>query len=71
MLSALDLACRIESGALSPVDVLDLCCQAIAAREHEIGAFAVLNLEAARRTFRPNTARRSLPATVRKPMPLW
>jgi Asp-tRNA(Asn)/Glu-tRNA(Gln) amidotransferase A subunit family amidase len=49
MLSALDLARRIESGALSPLAVVELCAQAIAAREPEIGAFAALDLAAARR----------------------
>jgi Asp-tRNA(Asn)/Glu-tRNA(Gln) amidotransferase A subunit family amidase len=49
MLSALDLARRIEAGALEPRAVVDLCAQAIAAREAEIGAFAALDVEAARR----------------------
>lgn len=50
MLSALDLARRIEAGELTPAAALDLCAEAIAAREAEIGAFAVLDLERARRT---------------------
>jgi Asp-tRNA(Asn)/Glu-tRNA(Gln) amidotransferase A subunit family amidase len=49
MLSALDLARRIDAGELTPPAVVDLCAQAIAARESEIGAFAALDLEAARR----------------------
>ncbi len=49
MLSALDLARRIEAGELTPRAVVDLCAQAIAAREAEIGAFAVLDLETARK----------------------
>jgi Asp-tRNA(Asn)/Glu-tRNA(Gln) amidotransferase A subunit family amidase len=49
MLSALDLARRIEAGALTPRAAVDLCAQAIAAREHEIGAFAALDIAAARR----------------------
>jgi Asp-tRNA(Asn)/Glu-tRNA(Gln) amidotransferase A subunit family amidase len=49
MLSALDLARRIEGGELSPSAVVDLCAQAIAAREPEIGAFTTLDLAAARR----------------------
>ena len=48
MLHALDLARRIESGELSPRAVIDRCAEAIAAREAEIGAFAVLDLDAAR-----------------------
>jgi Asp-tRNA(Asn)/Glu-tRNA(Gln) amidotransferase A subunit family amidase len=48
MLSALDLARRIEAGALGPAAVIDLCAEAIAAREDEIHAFAALDLERAR-----------------------
>ena len=50
MLSALELARRIEAGALSPRAVVELCAEAIAARENEIGAFATLDLDAARRS---------------------
>jgi Asp-tRNA(Asn)/Glu-tRNA(Gln) amidotransferase A subunit family amidase len=49
MLSALDLARRIESGALKPRAAVELCAEAIAAREPEIGAFVTLDLEGARR----------------------
>jgi Asp-tRNA(Asn)/Glu-tRNA(Gln) amidotransferase A subunit family amidase len=49
MLSALDLARRIEAGDLTSAAVIDLCAQAIAAREAEIGAFAALDLAGARR----------------------
>ena len=49
MLSALDLARRIEAGELTPRAVVELCAQAIAAREAGVGAFAALDLEAARR----------------------
>jgi len=49
MLSALDLARRIEAGELTPRAVVELCAAAIAARESEIGAFVTLDLEAARR----------------------
>jgi Asp-tRNA(Asn)/Glu-tRNA(Gln) amidotransferase A subunit family amidase len=48
MLSALDLARRIESDALTPRAVVDLCAQAIARREPEIGAFVTLDLDGAR-----------------------
>ena len=49
MLSALDLARRIEGGELKPRAVVELCAEAIAARENEVGAFVALDLEAARR----------------------
>jgi Asp-tRNA(Asn)/Glu-tRNA(Gln) amidotransferase A subunit family amidase len=48
-ISALDLARRIESGDLTPRAVVDICAEAIALREKEIGAFVVLDLVAARR----------------------
>src|ERR1700730_3768723 len=50
MLSALDLARRIEAGELTPRAVVDMCAEAIAARDKEGGAFVVLDLVAARRT---------------------
>jgi Asp-tRNA(Asn)/Glu-tRNA(Gln) amidotransferase A subunit family amidase len=49
MLSALDLARQIETGELTPAAALELCAEAIAAREGEIGAFTALDLERARR----------------------
>src|SRR6201996_8627762 len=49
MLSALDLIRRIEAGALSPRGAVELCAQAIDAREKEIGAFVALDLDAARK----------------------
>ena len=49
MLSALDLARRIEAGELTPAAVIDLCAAAIAARDGEIGAFVALDIDAARR----------------------
>ena len=49
MLSALDLAYRIEKGDLRPSAVLEQCASAIAAREAQIGAFAALDLDAVRR----------------------
>jgi Asp-tRNA(Asn)/Glu-tRNA(Gln) amidotransferase A subunit family amidase len=49
MLSALDLVRRLESGEIKPRAAVELCAQAIAAREKEVGAFAVLDLDAARR----------------------
>ena len=50
MLSALDLARRIEAGALTPRAAVEMCAEAIAARESEIGAFTALDIEGARRT---------------------
>ena len=49
MLSALDLARRIEAGELSPAQAIDLCAEAIAAREAEVGAFVTLDLDGARK----------------------
>ncbi len=49
MLSALDLARRIDAGELKPRDAVELCAEAIAAREKEVGAFVALDLDAARR----------------------
>jgi len=49
MLAALDLACRIEAGELTPRAVLELCAEAIAADEAKIGAFVALDLAAAAR----------------------
>jgi Asp-tRNA(Asn)/Glu-tRNA(Gln) amidotransferase A subunit family amidase len=48
MLSALALARRIEAGELTPHAVVDMCAQAIAARESEIGAFTTLDIDGAR-----------------------
>ena len=50
MLSALDLGRRIEAGELTPRAVVEMCAEAIAARENEIGAFTALDIEGARRT---------------------
>src|SRR5580692_5762278 len=49
MLSALDLARRIEAGELTPRSIVDMCAEAIAAREKDVRAFTVLDLDAARR----------------------
>jgi Asp-tRNA(Asn)/Glu-tRNA(Gln) amidotransferase A subunit family amidase len=49
MLSALELVRQIETGALAPHAVIDRCADAIAKREHEIGAFVALGIEAARK----------------------
>jgi Asp-tRNA(Asn)/Glu-tRNA(Gln) amidotransferase A subunit family amidase len=49
MLSALDLAAGLEAGKLTPRAVVEMCAEAIAAREKDIGAFATLDLAGARR----------------------
>jgi Asp-tRNA(Asn)/Glu-tRNA(Gln) amidotransferase A subunit family amidase len=49
MLAALEFARRIDAGELTPAAALELCAETIAAREPEIGAFVVLDLERARR----------------------
>ncbi len=49
MLSALDLARRIEAGEVTPASVIERAAEAIAARETEVGAFAALDLDAARK----------------------
>jgi Asp-tRNA(Asn)/Glu-tRNA(Gln) amidotransferase A subunit family amidase len=66
MLSALELARRIEDGKLTPRAVVDLCADAIAARDSEIGAFAALDLDAARRAADD----RRLPATPLRGLPV-
>ncbi len=48
MLSALDLLRRIDAGALSAAQAIDLCAEAIAAQEATIGAFVTLDLDRAR-----------------------
>jgi len=55
MLSALDLARRIEAGTMTPAGVIDRCAAAIEARDGEIGAFAALDLGRARRDAQQNT----------------
>ena len=50
MLSALDLARRIEAGTITPLNVVDLCAEAIARHETEIWAFATLDVSAAWRS---------------------
>jgi Asp-tRNA(Asn)/Glu-tRNA(Gln) amidotransferase A subunit family amidase len=52
MLSALDLVRRIEAGELTPSGAVELCAQAIAAREQDAGAFVVLDLDGALRRAR-------------------
>jgi Asp-tRNA(Asn)/Glu-tRNA(Gln) amidotransferase A subunit family amidase len=49
MLSALDLARGLESGELTPRGLVELCAEAIAARESDVAAFVALDLAGARR----------------------
>src|SRR5262245_14531495 len=61
MLSALELARRIEAGELSPRAVLDMCAETITAHESEVRAFACFDLDAAGRAAQaPGLARRPL-----------
>ncbi|MFG1428986.1 amidase [Roseixanthobacter glucoisosaccharinicivorans] len=48
MLLARDLAHDVRSGRLTPLDLVDMCDQAIAAQDAQVRAFAVLDLAAAR-----------------------
>lgn len=48
MLSALALARAIEGGELTPAQAVELCADAIGEREHDVGAFATLDLEGVR-----------------------
>ena len=62
LLSALDLARRIEAGEITPEGVVDLCAAAIAAREDEVGAFTYLDIDSARAHARKDAERlRALP----------
>jgi Asp-tRNA(Asn)/Glu-tRNA(Gln) amidotransferase A subunit family amidase len=62
LLSALDLARRIEANEITPEGVMDLCAAAIAAREDEVGAFTHLAIDSARALARKDADRlRALP----------
>src|SRR5438552_13794798 len=62
LLSALDLARRVEAGELTPEGVIDLCAAAIAAREEDVGAFTYLAIDKARAVARKDPGRlRALP----------
>src|SRR3954451_10518421 len=54
LLSALDLARRVEAGEFSPEGMIDLCATAIQARENDVGAFTHLDIEGARAHARGN-----------------
>src|SRR3954464_11173284 len=57
LLSALELARRLEAGELTPEGVVDLCAAAISAREDDVGAFTHLDIEGARANARNNAER--------------
>src|SRR6185369_251448 len=57
LLSALDLARRVEAHDITPEGIVDLCATAIAAREDDVGAFAYLDIEGARTLARNDAAR--------------
>src|SRR6202167_6427702 len=60
MLSVLDLVRRLDAGEIKLHAVVELCAEAIAAREPEIHAFVALDIDAARKVAeRPGP--RSLP----------
>jgi Asp-tRNA(Asn)/Glu-tRNA(Gln) amidotransferase A subunit family amidase len=62
LLSALDLARRVEAGELTPEGIVDLCAAAISARENDVGAFTYLDIDRARAFARQNAdALRGLP----------
>jgi Asp-tRNA(Asn)/Glu-tRNA(Gln) amidotransferase A subunit family amidase len=69
MLSALDLAARIDAGTIAPLGVVDLCAHAIARREADIRAFAALDVAAARRAAADPALRlaplRGLPVAIK------
>jgi Asp-tRNA(Asn)/Glu-tRNA(Gln) amidotransferase A subunit family amidase len=49
MLRALELARRLEAGDITPAHAIDMCAEAIAKREAEVGAFVTLDLDGARK----------------------
>ena len=62
LLSALDLARRVEAGELTPEGIVDLCAAAISAREDDVGAFTHLDIENARAKAREDADKlRALP----------
>ena len=69
MLSALGLARAIEDGELTPAQAVDLCAEAIAKRESEIGAFVTLDIEATRKAAQTpglkNKPLRGLPVALK------
>src|SRR5262245_2113270 len=56
MHSAIELARRIETGELTPAGALELCAEAISAREAEVGAFVRFDLDRARQAVQERGA---------------
>jgi len=50
LLSALDLARRVEANEITPEGIVDLCAAAIDARENDVGAFTYLDVAGARKS---------------------
>jgi Asp-tRNA(Asn)/Glu-tRNA(Gln) amidotransferase A subunit family amidase len=48
LLSALDLARRIDDGSLTPAKIVAMCAEVINQREADLGAFTVMDLDSAR-----------------------
>ncbi len=69
MLSALGLARAIEDGELTPAQAVDLCAEAIAQGESEVGAFVTLDIEATRKAAQTpglkNKPLRGLPVALK------
>src|SRR5947209_1263215 len=69
VLSALALAQAVEAGSLTPSAVVERCAAAIARQEPEIGAFAALDIAAARRAAQASGLRqrplRGLPLGIK------
>jgi Asp-tRNA(Asn)/Glu-tRNA(Gln) amidotransferase A subunit family amidase len=69
MLSALGLARAIEDGELTPAQAVDLCADAIAKRESEVGAFVTFDIETARKAAQTpglkNKPLRGLPVALK------
>jgi Asp-tRNA(Asn)/Glu-tRNA(Gln) amidotransferase A subunit family amidase len=67
MLSALSLVRAIDAGELTPAQAFERCAEAIAARENDIGAFATLDLDGARKAVQAATNKplRGLPVGVK------
>jgi Asp-tRNA(Asn)/Glu-tRNA(Gln) amidotransferase A subunit family amidase len=68
LLSALDLARRVEGGDITPEGIVDLCAAAIHAREDDVGAFTYLDIEGAKKLAREEAKR--LAATPLRGMPV-
>jgi len=50
LLSALDLARRVEANEITPEGIVDLCAAAIDARENDVGAFTYLDVAGAKKS---------------------